>query len=356
MSGHDIIVIGASAGGVEALTQLAARLPTDLPAAIFVVIHFPPYERSWLPEILRRAGSMPVHEPRDGEPVHQGRIYIAPPNRQLLLKDGNIRLVYGPREHGFRPAIDPLFRSAAAFGPRVVGVVLSGSLYDGAAGLAAIKQRGGTTIVQDPEEALFSGMPLSAIETHRVDYVLPLDAIAGQLELLARQPVAEGAVVMVDRSKNDKKHESESKIVQQDIDDFEAGLGSNGQTVLVCPDCGGVLWELTEGGVVQYRCHVGHAYSELSLDAQHSQILESALWTAVRTLEDRAALSARLAARAEQRGHAKSASRFREQAESAEQSAELIRQVILNGKVLNLVDTLEPGLSADAGVSPAQKL
>ena len=160
MPGHDIVVIGASAGGVEALSQLAHLLPGDFPGSIFVVLHLPAHGPSLMPQILTRRGKLPAAHPSDGEEILPGRIAIAPPDQNLLLEDGRMRLVRGPRENGHRPAVDPLFRSAAlAYGRRVVGVVLSGTLDDGAAGLAAIKQRGGIAIVQDPSDAIYPGMP-----------------------------------------------------------------------------------------------------------------------------------------------------------------------------------------------------
>ena len=187
--GRDIIVIGASAGGVEALSQLARHLPADLPAAVFVVLHVPPYSPGLLPRILSRSRTLPASHPADGEAIRNGRITIAPPDHHLLLEGGRIRLTRGPRENGHRPAVDPLFRTAAcSFGPRVVGVVLSGTLDDGTAGLAAIKQRDGVAVVQDPDEALYTGMPRSAMESVAVDYCLPINGIAELLVRLAREP------------------------------------------------------------------------------------------------------------------------------------------------------------------------
>src|SRR4051812_13953252 len=160
MAKKDIIVIGASAGGVEALSRLVHSLPADLPAAVFVTVHFPRTSQSVLPRILSRAGSLPAVHPKDGEPIRRGTIYVAPPDQHLLLVNGAVRLVRGPTENGNRPAIDPMFRSAAvAYGDRVIGVVLSGNLDDGTAGLMSITRRGGVGVAQDPEDALFSSMP-----------------------------------------------------------------------------------------------------------------------------------------------------------------------------------------------------
>src|SRR5262245_10757596 len=185
MNTHDIVVIGASAGGVEALTALAAGLPANLHAAVFVVLHVPPQGESHLPYILSRAGALQARMAQDGDEIRSGRILIAPPDRHLLLTQDQARIVYGPRENYFRPAIDPLFRSAAlAFGPRVIGVVLTGALDDGASGLVAIKREGGLALVQDPETAAFPSMPSAALKYVDVDACLPLKKLASKIVAL----------------------------------------------------------------------------------------------------------------------------------------------------------------------------
>jgi two-component system, chemotaxis family, protein-glutamate methylesterase/glutaminase len=189
---HDLVVIGASAGGVEALSRLVAGLPADLAAALLVVLHTPPASESHLPAILARAGPLPAAHARDGEHIRPGQIYVAPPNYHLTVQAGSLRLVQGPTENGFRPAADPLFRTAAqAYGEQVVGVVLSGALDDGAGGLTAIKQQGGVTVAQDPDEALVASMPRSAIRFDHVDHVLPIAEIAALLMRLAGSPAPE---------------------------------------------------------------------------------------------------------------------------------------------------------------------
>lgn len=191
VASRDRIVIGASAGGVEVLIRLVGSLPADLPAALFVVLHTPANHTSRLPQILARHGKLPAAHARDGEAIAPGRIYVAPPDEHLLAQDGSVRLSHGPRENHTRPAIDVLFRSAAnAYGERVVGVVLSGTLWDGTAGLIAIKRQGGVAIVQDPEEAGFAAMPRNAISGDHPDWVLPLADIATTLVRLAREPLA----------------------------------------------------------------------------------------------------------------------------------------------------------------------
>src|SRR5215469_3223411 len=189
---YDIIVVGGSAGAVEGFQTLVVALPADFPAAIFFVLHIPVDYPSVLPKILSRAGPLPAQHPMDGEPVRHGRIYVAPPDRHLLLEDGVVRVKRGPRENRHRPAIDPLFRSAArAYGPRVVGIVLTGMLDDGTSGLLTIKHRDGLAIIQDPEEALYPDMPQSACENVSIDYCLPSSEIGPLLARLTSERVKE---------------------------------------------------------------------------------------------------------------------------------------------------------------------
>lgn len=331
MPGHDVIVIGASAGGVEALRQLVKQLPPDLPAALFVVLHVPASGPSVLPRILERAGSLSVIHAEDGQAIRPGWIYVAPPDRHLLVRRGYVQLVRSPREHGHRPAVDPLFRTAArTYGTRVVGVVLSGNLDDGTSGLHAVKIFGGVAVVQDPDDALYTGMPTSAIENVDCDYVLPISELAPLLVRLAHEPVAEeeGEIMAADV-------ETEADFVQEDIDEVERGERPRGSSTLTCPECGGVLWELDQGELIRFRCHVGHAYSGESLYAEQSETLEAALWTATRALEERAMLVRRLASRARERGHTRALERFQAQAEEAEAGAAVVRGVLLNGDLLS---------------------
>jgi two-component system chemotaxis response regulator CheB len=219
MPGHDVIVIGASAGGVEALVTLAGSLPADLPAAIFLVLHIPAQSPSLLPDILNRAGPLRASHPADGEAIQYKHIYVAPPNQHLLVEEGIVRLIRGPKENRHRPAIDPLFRSAArTYGTRVVGVILTGSLDDGTVGLLAIKRRGGVVVVQDPHDALFSSMSLSAITHVEVDHVLPLSAIGPMLAQLAYQQAAiEGSYPVP------KDMEMETKLAAMDMSAMHKG-------------------------------------------------------------------------------------------------------------------------------------
>jgi two-component system chemotaxis response regulator CheB len=285
MPDHGIVVVGASAGGVEALADLATSLPDNLPAAVFVVLHLPATGTSALPEILRRHGPLPAAHVRDGEPIQSGRVYVAPPDHHVVLRTGHVHLSRGPRENGHRPAIDPLFRSAAReYGTRVIGVVLSGTLDDGTAGLLAIKSRGGVAVVQDPEDALYTGMPGNALEHVQVDHV----ASAASMGKLLASLIANLAEPPPAPALSDMQVEVEMEGFS--LEAFE-GTHPGRPSGFSCPDCNGVLWQIQDGGLERYRCRVGHAWSPESLLTQQSEALEAALWVALRSPEERAALA-----------------------------------------------------------------
>jgi two-component system chemotaxis response regulator CheB len=291
--GHDIVVVGASAGGVEALRQLVSALPSDFPGAVFVVLHIPAHAPSALPAILDRAGPLPAVAAADQLPIERGHIYVAPPNRHLLLHHGHMALQAGPRENSARPSADVLFRSAArAYGPRVVGVVLSGTLQDGALGLAAIKMRGGITIVQDPDDALFPGMPRSALTTAPIDYQLRVQDIPSRLVELTAHTLTPVESVVMDESNAEP---TEQTMYAADEPD---GVGSpklhNAASGITCPECHGSLWELREPDSLRFECRVGHAYSLDALVAEQGEAVEAALWSAVNALKERAAVLRRL--------------------------------------------------------------
>lgn len=337
MPGHDIIVVGASAGGVEAVSKLVADLPSDLPAAIFVVIHVSPHSKSLLPAILSRRGRLKANHPTDGEAIVHGHIYIAPPDNHLLVKRGYIRLVQGPKENHCRPAVDPLFRTAAkAYGHRVVGVILSGTLDDGTAGLIDVKRSGGVTIVQNPDEALHSGMPSSAIEHAEVDRILPLSSIASVLADLAREPaIEEEGKTMPDES----EMEMEPDVVELDGVALRERGHPGSPSGLICPDCGGSLYQLNERKLLRFRCRVGHAFSGNSLLAHQYEAQEEALWAAIRSLEERGELMQQMAANAREHNRRISAERFAVQAQDARQRADFIRETFFQGQ---LSATLNP--------------
>jgi two-component system, chemotaxis family, protein-glutamate methylesterase/glutaminase len=319
---RDVIVVGASAGGVQALQDLVAQLPPELPASVLIVLHLMPSGISVLHSILDRAGALPADQARDGERLERGHIYVAPPDHHMLLRGPNVHLSAGPRENGHRPAIDPLFRSAArAYGPRVIGVILSGNLDDGTDGLRLIEQRGGATVVQDPEDAAYPGMPENAIASVHPGHVVPLAEIGATLCELLDAPI--------DPSPVDDVADPGSQPV--DLVEVEFGREEpvGDPTRLTCPDCGGVMLERNDGGLVRFACQVGHAYSPESLDVQQSEALELAFWNAIRTLEERADLLQRLARRADRSGSRSTVERFTGKADVATAHADEIRSTLL---------------------------
>jgi two-component system, chemotaxis family, protein-glutamate methylesterase/glutaminase len=324
MPDRDIVVVGASAGGVEALADLAGSLPADIPAAVFVVLHLPATGTSALPDILGRHGPLPASHIKDGEPIEHGRIYVAPPDHHALLRSGHVHLTRGPRENGHRPAVDTLFRSAAReYATRVIGVVLSGALDDGTAGLLAIKSRGGIAVVQEAADALYPGMPGSALEHVQVDHVLAVASMGKLLaQLTAEQPGERPGPVSTGMN-------VEVEMAGFSLEAFE-GEHPGEPSGFSCPDCNGVLWEIQTGQLQRYRCRVGHAWSPESLLTQKTEALEAALWIALRTLEERAALARRLAEPARRRGHSITATRFEEQATEAQHAARLVHNLLLD--------------------------
>lgn len=328
MAIRDVIVVGFSAGGIDPLLRLVGTLPNEFPGAILIVHHFPPQSVSALPAILKRSTAIGVSQAVDGEPVVPGHIYVARPDHHLLLEGDRIQLTHGPTEQGHRPAIDPLFRSAArAYGSRVAGVILSGTLDDGTAGLLEIKARGGLALVQEPEETAYPGMALSALRNVPVDYVASARELGEILNHVVRD--------------EDIAHEHRFETGNGDSPDpAVAGTASLRRPVelghpspMVCPECGGVLFESERGDFFHFRCHVGHAYSEEALFAAQSRALEGALWSAVRALEEKAELSRRLAARSGARGLPRAAAQFEAAAREAEHGSGLIRQSLLRGPV-----------------------
>jgi len=319
---RSLVVVGASAGGVEALTKLVRTLPAGFPAALVVVLHVPTWGRSVLPGILDRAAKLDARAAADGDAITPGCIYVAPPDKHLLVELGALLLRRGPRENGHRPAIDPLFLTAAdAYGPEVIGVVLSGTLDDGAAGLAAIKSHGGLAVVQDPVDALYEGMPNSALERVTADHVVPIAELGMLLVDLVGEPVPQRASV----NNNDDPPPAGAPPELDANPSMQAGDAVG----LSCPECGGALWYLGETGSERYRCRIGHAYSERSLIETHGRALEVALWTALRALEERAGLMRRMARRARDGGHPRTAESFVGQAVELDEHAATIREHIV---------------------------
>lgn len=316
---RDVVVVGASAGGVEALRTMVARLPADLRASVLVVLHMPVGGTSALPAILDRVGPLPAAAARHGEPLRHGRIYVARPDHHLLVLDGAVALSHGPSENGHRPAVNALFRSAAvAEGASVTGVLLSGVLDDGVAGLHAIADRGGRVIAQDPDDALYPGMPEHAIRSLAPDHVLPAAEIGDVLAKITAEEVT-------------TSREAAPELLRWENDIAGAGTYVEGAedvgtpSEFACPDCHGVLADL---GDQRFRCRVGHAWTAEALLAAQGSALERALWTALRTLEEKAALSMRMADSARERGSDRIAARYEQQARETSDAADVLRRQV----------------------------
>lgn len=327
MRHRDLIVIGASAGGIEAVQQLLRDLPEDLQAAVLVVLHTSARSESLLPQILGRAGVLAASHPKDGERIERGRIYVAPPDFHLLVEDGHMRVLQGPRENLHRPAIDPLFRSAAVWaGRRVIGVVLTGLLDDGTSGLMVVKAHGGAAIVQDPATAMFAAMPLHALEQVPDATVLPLQQIGAELVRLVREELPQETRTARSEGTTEEK---ETRFLEQEMPQMENAERPGKPSVFACPDCGGVLWEMEENGFLRFRCRVGHAFTARHLDAEQRHAIETALWSALRALEESAALYQRMADRADGARLA-TASQFLERAANREENARVLREFLVN--------------------------
>ena len=350
---RDIIVIGASAGGVEALTRLLAPLPADLDASLFIVWHMAPSIRGVLPDILKRITSIPVSQGLHGERILPNHIYVAPPDQHLLLEDGRIRLSRGPKENRFRPAIDPLFRSAALhYGNRVMGVILSGGLDDGTAGLWTIKERGGLALVQDPAEAEVSSMPESAIRQVAVDYVLPAGQLAARLvevvgqigafaERVNGQQTASAGTAAgpggEPRSAERDRHKTALEI-QTATQDNEAAMELFSLGTLspyTCPECHGVLAMLKEGSLAYFRCHTGHAYSMDTLLAALTETIEDNLYSTLRSMDEAIILLNHLGDHYAEANQAKLAALYFQKVQEAQNRADLIRQAVAQHQILS---------------------
>jgi two-component system chemotaxis response regulator CheB len=333
MPDRDIVVIGASAGGVEAVSTLVAGLPASFPAAVFIVLHIAPHNRSYLPDILRKRGALPVHHARPGEPIRTGQIYIAPPDYHLLLRPGHVELSQAARENHHRPAIDVLFRSAArAYGPRVIGLVLTGWLNDGTAGLLAIRHAGGVAVIQDPFEAEAAAMPASAREIAGADHVVKLAAMPALLKDLVTSGVRRG----VGEAAMPDPIEKMPERVARDMNDQERGLRQGQVSVFTCPECGGNMWQVDDPEVTRFRCHTGHAYYGVDLLGEQSEALEAALWTAVRIFKEKRVLAEQMALQARQRGNSERAERFQDEARLANKYGDLIQHSILQAPLAEL--------------------
>jgi two-component system chemotaxis response regulator CheB len=317
-----IVVVGASSGGIEALRILASGLPADFPAAVCVVVHTSPQSPGLLDVILNRVGTLPTVTATTGMRLEHGRIYVAPPDHHLLVEPGSLTLSRGPKENRFRPAIDPLFRSAAqVYGPSAIGVILSGSLDDGTAGLVTIKRLGGLAIVQDPADALFPSMPLSALNHAAVDHVSSVSLMPSLLTQLV------GTTADITPVAVPEDVEVEVKIARE-LNPLDSGLGEIAEpSPFACPECHGVLLRLKEADPPRFRCHTGHGYSADSLIAEMNESIEAALWSAMRALQEGSLLLQHMANHLQARGERAGADTLIEQVASTKQQAEIVRKL-----------------------------
>jgi two-component system chemotaxis response regulator CheB len=319
-----LVVIGASAGGVDALHTVVAALPPDFPAAVLVVRHIGP-RNCGLPDVLARSSRLPVRHASDGETVERPAILIAPPDRHLMVSAGaplRLALAHGPQENHTRPAIDPLFRSAAEiYGPRVTSVLLTGYLDDGSAGMKAVKACGGTTVVQDPDDAYAPDMPANALQNVVIDHTLPLDAIGPALARLAAMPVVDAAPPVPDWVRLENRY-AYGDAAMPELDQ----LGS--PSTFTCPECSGTLWQLNDGKPQRYRCHTGHSFTAAILSELQSKAAEDAMWAALRALQEKERMARSLAAKATQHGLHGAAREHLQRAEQALADAQVLRQML----------------------------
>jgi len=313
---RDIIVIGGSAGALDPLRQIARSLPADLPAAVFVVLHLAATQKSTLASILNREAGLPTVIPREGDPVRPGYLYVPTPDHHLEISDGHVRVGRGPRINGSRPAVDVLFRSAAAFGGRVIGVVLSGALDDGSAGLAAIRAAGGVGIVQSPDDAVLESMPSNAIMVAEPEHVLPAAEIGSTIVRLIGDAVERSGAA--------------SKPGGLEMERIGLRDAPGEVTGVTCPDCHGSIWlQRGRGGEVSFACRIGHSYSPESFFEIQRENVENALWAGVRSLEEQASFAEAMAARAAKKEDESSRLRYAKRVEAASENAEILRKLIL---------------------------
>ena len=323
-----IVAIGGSAGAIEAARALFKALPGDLNAAFFVVIHIPPHTPSQLDKVLGVCTPMPVTAPEDGEGIRAGRVYVASADRHLMLDQGHVRLTRGPQECRARPSIDVLLRSAAiAYGPRLIGVILSGMLDDGTAGLWAVKDRQGVGLVQDPAEAMYPSMPHSALKHVAVDLVGTVQTLAGEIALRVGQEPANQAVPSAGH-----RQELENLIANEG-NALQSGVMKVGAiSQYTCPDCHGVLVQIEEGSIVRFRCHTGHAFSIKTLLAEVNESIDKGLWDSIRAVEERILLLRQMGDLAKQHKESDAAQRCERQAADAEHHIKKLRDLVLDQK------------------------
>ena len=310
MTKTDIIVIGASMGGFHALRDLISEFPKDLKAAVLVVLHIPSEHKSFLAETFGKNAKIPVLAAKDHLEIKNGHVYIAVPDFHLLIKSKRIELSHGPRHNLHRPAVDTLFYSAAtAYGPRVIGVILTGALDDGTAGLMEVKRHGGVSVIQDPSDAVNPSMPASARDCVPIDHCVPLSKMAELLVTLAGQPVKMSSLAAA--KKMPKPNEPE--------------LSTH-----ICPECNGPMWAIEAGNLLHFHCRIGHAFSGQSLLVEKNMALETALWSAVNALKDKSNIAGQLLSLLKKsKSKSETPQYYREQIESADYYSDQLREILV---------------------------
>ena len=332
---HDIVVIGSSAGGVNALKELLSSFPGDLVASVFIVQHVAADHASHLPQILSAAGKLKAVHPRDGDPILPGYAYIAPPDYHMILEKDRILVKKGPKENHFRPSIDVMMRSAAYwYGPRVIGVVLTGLLNDGTSGMWSVKYFGGTCLVQSPSDAQYPDMPRYVLENMEVDYSVPLSEMGAKIAALTHQPVA--SLPDVNEAIRQRLKLEIDAAAQQNA--FEEGIMKIGEkSGLTCPECGGAMVLINEGNTIRYRCHTGHGFSSASLFLGITESIEANLWRAVRSIEEGIMLFEQLAGQSEKSGNAEQTKLYDDQsAELRKRASALLAFIYDKGQIADI--------------------
>jgi two-component system chemotaxis response regulator CheB len=349
MDKRDIIVIGASAGGVTALIDFVKSLPLNFDASIFIVLHLHPSSPSSLPQILGRFGPLKAAHAEDGERIKSKRIYVAPPDHHLLIENERILVRKGPKENRFRPSIDALFRSAAYnYRSRVIGIVLSGMLNDGTSGMWSVKRMGGLCIIQAPEDALYESMPIHVQKEVEVDYSLPVAKMGLLLEELINQKAPEMHEITPEQMELMKME----VVIASHDNAFELGILNKGElTPFTCPECHGILVSLKEGTTVRFRCHTGHAFTASTLLAGVTQSIEEQLWGAMRTLEEATMLLENISRTFSKAGNEDAAEEFSKKAKESRKRSRILHDLVETQEIISedLVQANEPngvGLNA----------
>ena len=336
MEKRNIVVIGGSTGGFEAFKKIVQDLPPDLDASIFIVWHMSATLRGILPEVLNKLNTIRAVNASDNEPIQFNRIYVAPPDHHLLIEEGRIRVTHGPKENRFRPAVDPLFRSAAyTYGKRVIGVVLSGALDDGTAGLWRIKYSGGITVVQDPNDAEVASMPENALREVEVDHCVPIADMAGLIAKLSQEFIGNPEFM------KDEKTKIEIKIAAEENALKNGSLDIGILSPYTCPECHGVLSKIVDGDLARFRCHTGHAYSADTLMASVTEKIEDSLYSAIRGIDESILLLNHIGDHYAEKNQLKLAAVYFNKAKEADERSGLLRQVVHSHEQLSKIKLLK---------------